>query len=129
MPSVADIVNGEGVLMTQQDKDYLSNKKLTTSLIIGCLTTCESVISKNAYLEKKWSNYQLCSEVTSGDTYKSERLKWMDYRRTLQRVLLYKKSIPMKQIIQMTKGCKDKSTQKQVVEVTKLIESDDYTLI
>ena len=30
--------------------------------IIKCLVTCEKVISKNAYLEKKWKNYQLLDD-------------------------------------------------------------------
>lgn len=115
--------------MTNISELNLENNILTSSLLISCLATCEKVISKNAYLEKKWSNYKFCSNCTGGDTYKAERLKWMDYRRILQNVLLHKKSMPMKQIIQMTKSCKDKSTQKQVIEVAKLIENDDYTLM
>jgi len=39
--------------MTKQDKENLKDKRLTDSLLISCLATCESVISKNAYLEKK----------------------------------------------------------------------------
>ena len=42
--------------MTKQDKENLKNKKLTDSLLISCLAACEPVISKNAYLEKKWAN-------------------------------------------------------------------------
>ena len=40
--------------MTKQDKENLQNKKLTDSLLISCLAACEPIISKNAYLEKKW---------------------------------------------------------------------------
>ena len=33
------------------------DKKLTIPMIFSCLVTCELVIGKNAYLEKKWKNY------------------------------------------------------------------------
>lgn len=70
--------------MRNEDKENLQNKRLTDSLLICCLATCESVISKNAYLEKKWSN---CGESYNG-CYQYERLEWMGYREKL--VLAYK---------------------------------------
>lgn len=42
------------IIKTQENKNILKNKQLTDSLLISCLTICESVISKKAYIEKKW---------------------------------------------------------------------------
>lgn len=99
--------------MTKEDKENLQNKRLSDSLIISCLATCESVISKNAYLEKKWGNYSYVSGQTAGDDYKIKRLAWMGYREKLRSLLL--KEYPMKMIIQMTKSCTDKASQKNVM--------------
>ncbi len=107
--------------MTKQDKENLKNKKLTDSLIISCLATCESVISKNAYLEKKWGNY--CRDYGG---YYATRLEWTRYREKLRSLLL--PICSMKIIIQMTKSCKDKSTQKEVKEVIGLIDKNDYVV-
>lgn len=125
MPSVADIHNEGEIYMTQQDKDNLQHKQLTDSLIIGCLTTCESVISKNAYLEKKWKNCYRDIDYYDGG-YGQKRLQWMAYREKLRSILADKYS--MKQIIQLTKSNKDKATQKAVEEVIRFIDSEDYTL-
>lgn len=38
--------------MTKEDKNYLQNKQLTETLLLSCLAIWESIISKNAYLEK-----------------------------------------------------------------------------
>lgn len=109
--------------MTKQDKENLQNKKLTDSLIVSCLATCETVISKNAYLEKKWGN---CGQSYNG-CYEYERLEWMRYRKKLRSLLLLVYS--MKMIIQMTKGCKDKATQKEVLEAIGLIDRNDYEFV
>lgn len=108
--------------MTKQDKENLRNKRLTDSLLISCLAACEPIISKNAYLEKKW-----CHDYTSYGGYQATRLEWMKYREKLRSLLLPIYS--MKMIIQMTKSCKDKSTQKEVLEVIGLIEKNDYELV
>lgn len=113
--------------MTKQDKENLKNKKLTDSLLISCLAACEPVISKNAYLEKKWSNYYICSDQSARDEYRMIRLEWMGYREKLRSLLLPVYS--MKMIIQMTKGCKDKAIQKEVKAVIDLIEKNDYELM
>ena len=113
--------------MTKQDKEDLKNKKLTDSLLISCLATCEAVINKKAYLEKKWSGYHIVSDQTVGDVYRQERLKWMKYREKLRSLLL--SAYSMKMIIQMTKGCKNKATQKSVLEVIALVDNDDYELV
>ena len=113
--------------MMKQDKENLKNKKLTDSLLISCLVTCESVISKKAYLEKKWSDYYVISNQTAGDMYRYERLEWIGYREKLRSLLLPIYS--MKMIIQMTKGCKNKATQKEVLEVIGLIDKNDYDLV
>ena len=51
----------------------------------------------------------------------------MGYREKLRSLLLPIYS--MKMIIQMTKSCKDKATQKEVKEVISLIEKNDYELV
>lgn len=107
--------------MTNEDKQNLKNNKLTDSLIVSCLATCESVISKNAYLEKKWDN------SINYVSYHDERMKWSEYREKLRNVLKHMYS--MKQIIQMTKSCTNKATQKEVTEVIGLIDNNDYTLV
>lgn len=108
--------------MTKQDKENLENKKLTDSLLISCLAACEPVISRNAYLEKKW-----CHDGKDYGGYYATRLEWMGYREKLRSLLLLVYS--MKLIIQMTKSCKDKATQKEVIEVIGLIENNDYELV
>ena len=108
--------------MTKQDKENLRNKRLTDSLLISCLTACEPIISKNAYLEKKW-----CHDYKDYGGYNATRLIWMGYREKLRSLLLPIYS--MKMIIQMTKSCKDKATQKEVKEVISLIEKNDYELV
>ena len=113
--------------MTKQDKENLQNKKLTDSLLISCLAACETVISKKAYLEKKWSGYNVVFDQTAGDMYRQERLEWMGYREKLRSLLLPIYS--MKLIIQMTKSCKNRSTQKEVLEVIGLIDKNDYELV
>ena len=108
--------------MTKQDKENLKNKKLTNSLLFSCLAACEPVISKNAYLEKKW-----CHDYKDYGGYNATRLEWMGYREKLRSILL--PIYPMKMIIQMTKSCKDKSTQKEVLQVIHLIETNEYELV
>lgn len=108
--------------MTKQDKENLQNKKLTDSLLISCLAACELVIGRNAYLEKKW-----CHDCKDYGGYRATRLEWMKYREKLRSLLLPIYS--MKLIIQMTKSCKDKSTQKEVLEVISLIDKNDYELV
>lgn len=113
--------------MTKADKEKLENRQLTESILFACLVTCESVISKNAYLEKKWRNNYICSNQSAGDEYRVHRLEWMAYREKLRSLLL--KRYSMKQIIQMTKTCKDKIEQKTVKYVVGLIDSEDYVLL
>lgn len=113
--------------MTKEDKENLENKRLTDSIVISCLSTCESVISKNAYLEKKWSNYAYCYGQTAGDDYRAKRLEWMGYREKLRSLLLPK--YHMQKIIQMTKSCTDRATLKAVKEVIDLIDKKDYVLV
>lgn len=113
--------------MTKQDKENLKNKQLTDSLLISCLAACEPVISKKAYLEKKWSGYNVVFDQTAGDMYRKERLEWMGYREKIRSLLLLVYS--MKMIIQMTKSCKDKASQKEVIEVINLIDKNDYELV
>lgn len=113
--------------MTKEDKQNLADKKLTYTLIVSCLAACESVISKNAYLEKKWSNYYVCTNQSASVNYKIARLEWMGYREKLRSILL--PIYPMKMLIQMTKSCTDRATQKEVKEVIDLIDKNDYVLL
>lgn len=86
------------------------------------MAACEPVISKNAYLEKK-----SCHDYTGYGGYQATRLIWMGYREKLRSLLLSIYS--MKTIIQITKSCKDKATQKEVIKVIGLIEKNDYELV
>lgn len=98
----------------------IKDKTYTDEDIIKCLVTCENVISKKAYLEKKWKNYQLLGDYSAAEQYKYVRIEWMGYREKLRSLLLNKYS--MKEIIQRTKSCKDKSTQKMVKEIISLMK-------
>ena len=122
MPTVRDQQKEKDILMTKTDKENLQNKKITIQMIFSCLVTCESVIGKNAYLEKKWKNYYVCANQSASLEYKNERLKWMDYRAKLRGLLL--QVYPMNIIIQKTKSCTDKATQKEVKQVIEIIEND-----
>ena len=116
--------------MNKKDKESLQNIQLTESSLIACLATCETVISKNAYLEKKWGNSCMqrdFSDCCDYNGYYSERIKWMEYREKIRAILLPIYS--MKWIIQLTKGCSDKATQKAVQEVIDLIDKNDYVLM
>ena len=106
------------------DKECLSSKLFTEEFIFKCLVTCEKVISKNAYLEKRWKNYYIVDDVTSGDNYKIERLKWMEYRKKLQSVL--KPYYSMRDIISKSKSGKNGTTQTAVKQAVEIIESGDY---
>lgn len=117
------LTKGDKLFMTKQDKENLKNKQLTESLLISCLAACEPIISKNAYLEKKWAN---CGQSYNG-CYQYERQLWMGYREKIRSLL--QPIYSMKLIIQMTKSCKDKSTQKEVLQVIHLIETKDYKLV
>lgn len=123
MSTVGDNIKGDWLFMTKQDKENLQNKKLTNSLLISCLAACETIISKNAYLEKKWAN---CGQSYNG-CYQYEHQLWMGYREKIRLLLLHVYS--MKIIIQMTKSCKDKASQKEVLQVVHLIETNDYELV
>jgi hypothetical protein len=100
----------------------IKDKAYTDEDIIKCLVTCEKVISKNAYLEKKWEHYQLfgIGDYSAAEQYKEIRIEWMGYREKLRALLL--NSYSMKEIIQKTKACTDKATQKIVKEIISLIE-------
>ena len=97
----------------------IKSQSYTEEQIIQCLATCESVISKNAYLEKKWSTY-IIGNCSRADEYTNIRTDWMEYRKKLRSLLLDKYS--MKEIIQKTKSCERKSTQKRVKEIIDLLD-------
>ena len=92
---------------------------------------CEKVISKNAYLEKKWGKwYEGLTGSADDNTYKINRLEWMEYRKKLQSLLLTKYSI--KEIIQNTKSTKvytDTAPKTLVKSVIELIDSKEYELV
>ena len=119
----------------QHEKENLSNGLISEELIYACLMTCEKVISKNAYLEKKWSKwYEDLTELVAGlvddNTYKINRLESMEYRKQLQSLLMDKYSI--KEIIQNTKSTKvytDTVPKTLVKSVIELIDSKEYELV
>ena len=89
----------------KQEKDNLANGIISKELIYACLMTCEQIISQNAYLEKKWDKwYEDVTGSVDANTYKVDRLTWMEYRKKLQSLLLAKYS--MREIIQNTKSTK-----------------------
>lgn len=97
----------------------LKNNSYTDEQIIRCLATCESVISKKAYLEKKWKNGYI-GKLSTGDQYRADRMIWMEYRTKLRSLLTDKYS--MREIIQRTKSCKSKGTQKMVKEIVSMMD-------
>ena len=109
----------------------MSNRLISEELIYACLMTCEKVISKNAYLEKKWGKwYEGLTGSADDSNYRAERLTWMEYRKKLQSLLLTKYSI--KEIIQNTKSTKvytDTAPKTLVKSVIELIDSKEYELI
>lgn len=115
----------------QHEKENLSNRLISEELIYACLMTCEKVISKNAYLEKKWGKwYEGLTGSADANTYKINRLEWMEYRKQLQSLLLTKYS--MKEIIQNTKSTKvytDTAPKTLVKSVIELIDSKEYELV
>lgn len=115
----------------QHEKENLSNRLISEELIYACLMTCEKVISKNAYLEKKWGKwYEGLTGSADASNYRAERLTWMEHRKKLQSLLLTKYSI--KEIIQNTKSTKvytDTAPKTLVKAVIELIDSKEYELV
>lgn len=115
----------------QHEKENLSNRLISEELIYACLMTCEKVISKNAYLEKKWGKwYEDLTGSADASNYRAERLTWMEHRKKLQSLLLTKYSI--KEIIQNTKSTKvytDTVPKTLVKSVIELIDSKEYELV
>lgn len=115
----------------QHEKENLSNRLISEELIYACLMTCEKVISKNAYLEKKWGKwYEGLTGSADASNYTADRLIWMEYRKKLQSLLLTKYS--MREIIQNTKSTKvytDTAPKTLVKSVIELIDSKEYELI
>lgn len=115
----------------QHEKENLSNRLISEELIYACLMTCEKVISKNAYLEKKWGKwYEGLTGSADASNYTADRLTWMEYRKKLQSLLLTKYSI--KEIIQNTKSTKvytDTAPKTLVKLVIELIDSKEYELV
>lgn len=115
----------------QHEKENLSNRLISEELIYACLMTCEKVISKNAYLEKKWGKwYEGLTGSADDSNYRAERLTWMEYRKKLQSLLLTKYSI--KEIIQNTKSTKvytDTAPKTLIKSVIELIDSKEYELV
>lgn len=115
----------------QHEKENLSNGLISEELIYACLMTCEKVISKNAYLEKKWGKwYEGLTGSADASNYTADRLTWMEYRKKLQSLLPTKYS--MREIIQNTKSTKvytDTAPKTLVKSVIELIDSKEYELI
>ena len=115
----------------QHEKENLSNGLISEELIYACLMTCEKVISKNAYLEKKWSKwYEDLTGSADASNYRADRLEWMGYREKLRSLLLDKHS--MREIIQNTKSTKvytDTAPKTMVKTVIDLIDTGKYVLL
>ena len=115
----------------QHEKENLSNGLISEELIYACLMTCEKVISKNAYLEKKWGKwYEGLTGSADASNYTADRRTWREYRKKLQSMLLTKYS--MREIIQNTKSTKvytDTAPKTLVKSVIELIDSKEYELI
>lgn len=115
----------------QHEKENLSNGLISEELIYACLMTCEKVISKNAYLEKKWGKwYEGLTGSADASNYTADRLTWMEYGKKLQSLLLTKYS--MREIIQNTKSTKvytDTAPKTLVKSVIELIDSKEYELV
>lgn len=115
----------------KHEKENLSNGLISEELIYACLMTCEKVISKNAYLEKKWGKwYEGLTGSTDANTYKINRLEWMEHRKKLQSLLLTKHS--MREIIQNTKSTKvytDTAPKTMVKTVIDLIDTGKYEVL
>ena len=115
----------------QHEKENLSNGLISEELIYACLMTCEKVISKNAYLEKKWSKwYEDFTGSADASNYRAGRLEWMGYREKLRSLLLDKHS--MREIIQNTKSTKvytDTAPKTMVKTVIDLIDTGKYVLL
>lgn len=107
--------------MKKEHKNLLGNRHLTEDLLLSCLTTCENIIRKNAYLEKQWSTRAISL------TYEAERLEWSDYRAKIRKAL--QRRYEMKKIIALTKTHTDKVAQTTVRAVVELIDTGDFTLI
>ena len=96
----------------------IKDKSYTIEQIIILLETCNKVISKNAYLAKKWGN---CVEFwgSHGASYAAKRDEFVGYRKKIRDYL--SKEIPMKKIIQMEKVCTETATQKAVKEFVNML--------
>ena len=57
---------------------------------------------------------------SAAEQYKDVRIEWMGYREKLRSLLL--DNVSMKEIIQRTRACTDKATQKMVKEIISLME-------
>ena len=107
--------------MKKSYKQMLENKQLTEEMLLSCLTTCEDIIRKNAYLEKQWDAYWEFSDYTE------VRLEWSTYREKIRKALQQK--YEMKKIIAMSKTYTDKVAQRTVKAVIELIDSGDFDLV
>ena len=107
--------------MKKEHKNLLENRHLTEDLLLSCLTTCENIIRKNAYLEKQWNTHAVSL------TYEAERLEWSDYRAKIRKAL--QRRYEMKKIIALTKTHTDKVPKTTVKAVVEQIDTGDFVLL
>ena len=94
-------------------------KIYTKEEIFACLVTCDKLIRENSYKAKKWKNY--------GDVYLEQADKWRRYQAVLRSLLTAQYTL--KEIIQYTKQCTTKSTQKAVKEMVVQIQKNECKLL
>ena len=108
---------------SETHKEMLQKMKnsYTEEYIFSCLACCEAVIDRNMYLAAKWKN-----AYPAGETYLDRAEKWMKCRSVLRGLLSERYST--KEIIQRSKACKKKATQKAVMDLIVQIRKGDVQL-
>lgn len=92
--------------------------------IFRCLACCEFMIEKNLILAKKWKNSYMWADspaaVPSEEIYQGRVNEWKAYREKIRSLVSNRYS--MKEIIQRSKACKKRATQKEVRELVQELD-------
>lgn len=111
--------------LNKEEKILLKEKKLTYHMMILCLVMCEELITKNAYLSKKYGNF--LKNTVQGNSYERYKEEWMDYREKIRSVLRGK--YRMQDVIREVKSCQNKGSQADVKRIVALINDGDYVIV